>query len=438
MTQKNSINIQVRLFSILAAFGFILFASNLQSSASGQEITWDNASSFAYDFVKSSPTFSFDGIEESLRVDWARVSPNNSNEFGVSLTFDSAHAGYGDRTGLVLAQVITTHSIHVKILDGKVTYAVMDGVWDELNQKFLSENYVPGNNLSPESKALELAQAFVKSSPTFSYDGIEPVKYSSVKTLKSLPPQYVIDASFDSANAGYGNRSDQTVAQVVTSHTISIKVVEDKIVSAVIDGVWDELNQQFLKLPSDLNDLPLEYESITSFDPASTSPRVKLNSTNVIQNGRTVSFDDGKFTLTFSKLIQDSRCPADVVCVHQGDATIKVGIGSADKNLRDLELSLHQDNVPQKLLNRYFIKLADLQPYPSSDKKISESDYIATILISSFDIHPPRVQLEYGLDSSEVICKDGLVLIKKLSKGTVGCVTDSTAQKLIKRAWGIT
>lgn len=316
----------IGMLSILFLFGVTLSESIKPIYGSSHEITWDNVSAFAYDFVKSSPTFSFDGVADSLRVDSARISPNNPNEFAVFLTFDSSHAGYGDRTNLILAQVITTHNVHVKVIDGKVTYAVMDGVWDELNQKFLSS-------------------------------------------------------------------------------------------------------------PTDLNDLPLEYDGITKYD--FTSPRIKLNSTNVIQHGRTVPFDDGKFTLTFSKLIQDSRCPADVVCVYQGDATIKVGIGSAEKNISELELSLYQNNVPQKLLNRYFIKLADLQPYPLSDKKILESDYIATILISSFGIHSPRVQLEFGLDSSDVICKDGLVLIKKLSKDTVGCVTDSTAQKLINRGWGI-
>ncbi len=51
--------------------------------------------------------------------------------------FDSRHAGYGDRTGQVLAQVITPHRAVVTVEEGEVTSAVMDGKWDMLRQEMI-------------------------------------------------------------------------------------------------------------------------------------------------------------------------------------------------------------------------------------------------------------------------------------------------------------
>lgn len=45
--------------------------------------------------------------------------------------FDSSHAGYGDRTGQALAQVITTHVTIVFVKDGVPILAVTDGEFEE-------------------------------------------------------------------------------------------------------------------------------------------------------------------------------------------------------------------------------------------------------------------------------------------------------------------
>ena len=52
----------------------------------------------------------------------------------LTYTFTSSHAGYGDRSGKVTAQLITEHSIKIMIVDGNVESAVIDGKWDEIGQ----------------------------------------------------------------------------------------------------------------------------------------------------------------------------------------------------------------------------------------------------------------------------------------------------------------
>jgi len=44
---------------------------------------------------------------------------------------------FGRETGQILLQVIAPHVIRVVVQEGKVTSAVIDEAWDELNQEFL-------------------------------------------------------------------------------------------------------------------------------------------------------------------------------------------------------------------------------------------------------------------------------------------------------------
>lgn len=53
----------------------------------------------------------------------------------VTLGFSSRHGGYGDRTGMMLIQVITPHTIDLTVQDGKVVRAVTDGTFDEMTGK---------------------------------------------------------------------------------------------------------------------------------------------------------------------------------------------------------------------------------------------------------------------------------------------------------------
>jgi hypothetical protein len=52
----------------------------------------------------------------------------------LTYAFTSSHAGYGDRSGKVTAQVITPHTIRITILDRTVDSAVIDEKWDEKGQ----------------------------------------------------------------------------------------------------------------------------------------------------------------------------------------------------------------------------------------------------------------------------------------------------------------
>ena len=87
-------------------------------------------------FLRNSPTFKFDGIEGTLNmaVSEAGATPKT---WVFHYEFQSRQAGYGDRTGLFLAQVITDHKARIVVEQGAVVSAVLDDRWDELNQKII-------------------------------------------------------------------------------------------------------------------------------------------------------------------------------------------------------------------------------------------------------------------------------------------------------------
>jgi hypothetical protein len=112
-------------------------------------------------FVKNDSTYLFDGMPETFKF-----TSTSLLEAGGKYTFefDCRHAGYGDRTGQILAQVITHHSAIVTIQAGKVTSAMIDGVWDMVKQR-------PLDNIE-----IDLA----------------PIHEVTVSILKSNPPQIAV------------------------------------------------------------------------------------------------------------------------------------------------------------------------------------------------------------------------------------------------------
>ena len=100
--------------------------------------------------------------------------------------------------------------------------------------------------------ALGVAQRYVVTSPTFGFDGdINSLKTEYVGSTKSIPPQHIFQATFESSHEGYGNRQDQSVKKVITPHTMTILVSEGIIVSAVTDETWDELKELFIQRLAD-------------------------------------------------------------------------------------------------------------------------------------------------------------------------------------------
>jgi len=211
----------------------------------------ENSQQTAEDFVKNSPTFQFDGIEESLELA-EKLYPDIENAWQFVYHFESRNAGYGDRTGQMLAQVVTHHEAIITVENGEITTAILDGEWDMLSQQMLASE-------TSQEEARQTAEDFVRNSPTFQFDGTEEslvltntAAFSS-KAIESNTPAasnetegWEFTFEFDSQHAGYGDRTGEMLAQVITHQEAVIKVEENSVISAIIDGRWDMLSQEMV------------------------------------------------------------------------------------------------------------------------------------------------------------------------------------------------
>ena len=102
-------------------------------------------------------------------------------------------------------------------------------------------------NVQSKEDAQQQAREFLNNSPTFAFDGIQgSIELTDTVTLET-PHSWTFVYEFESAHAGYGNREDQMLAQVITSHTAYITIQQGEITSAQLDNTWDMLKQRELK-----------------------------------------------------------------------------------------------------------------------------------------------------------------------------------------------
>lgn len=61
---------------------------------------------------------------------------------------------------------------------------------------------------------------------------------------------------------------------------------------------------------------------------------------------------------------------------------------------------------------------------------------MAQIKAELFKVYPPQKQVKYGILPSHVDCKEGKILIYKISTGEPACVKLDSVDKILKRLWG--
>ncbi len=122
----------IKLTLVLA----LLVAAAAAGLSCQSQYTEEASREMAREFVQNSPTFAYDGIAGSLELA-ETLYPDMEGSWVFVYRFESRHAGYGDRTGQVLAQVITPHEAVITVEQGGIKSAIMDGKWNMLNQKML-------------------------------------------------------------------------------------------------------------------------------------------------------------------------------------------------------------------------------------------------------------------------------------------------------------
>jgi hypothetical protein len=105
-----------------------------------------------------------------------------------------------------------------------------------------------------------------------------------------------------------------------------------------------------------------------------------------LEYGQTAVLPSGRLSITFAAVIGDSRCPSDVVCVWEGEATIGFQVIAAPADTHIVTLTLRPgcayrcdpDNAVLDTLG-YRFQLLAVDPYPVSTVHTPVEDYRVTL-----------------------------------------------------------
>ena len=113
--------------------GLVRIREKLQETVAFTKMPDENQlKAIAEGWIREAPTYSYDGSGLTF-VSYVQQESNPVRHV-LNYRFTSSHAGYGNRSGAVTAQVVTEHTIKVTIADSNVESAVIDGKWDETGQ----------------------------------------------------------------------------------------------------------------------------------------------------------------------------------------------------------------------------------------------------------------------------------------------------------------
>ncbi len=90
------------------------------------------------------------------------------------------------------------------------------------------------------------------------------------------------------------------------------------------------------------------------------------------------------FYVTFLDVLEDSRCPSDVVCVQEGRVVIAVEINAEDStSFYNLTQEGSRKNLEPVLIDPHAtMRLINIDPYPVSTKTINQRDYVALLSLT--------------------------------------------------------
>lgn len=95
--------------------------------------------------------------------------------------------------------------------------------------------------------------------------------------------------------------------------------------------------------------------------------------------GQSATIEGTSLSVKFIGVTGDNRCPADVVCILGGSATVKVQVAAASGGSR--EVTFETGDPKPITFDSWTLELVRLQPYPFSAQPIVHDDYRATVRV---------------------------------------------------------
>lgn len=151
---------------------------------------------------------------------------------------------------------------------------------------------------------------------------------------------------------------------------------------AVIDGHFVELLD--LLPVNRLEERPRadEYRAVVRVYAGSIEPPVQgaLGDTVRIPVAQSAVFDGGKLRVSFLAKESESRCPANAMCVHVGDASALMRLENGQSSI---EPSLHTHAEPRAAsFAGYKVALVNIEPYPGTEPPNVRMMPVAVVIVT--------------------------------------------------------
>jgi hypothetical protein len=78
-------------------------------------------------------------------------------------------------------------------------------------------------------------------------------------------------------------------------------------------------------------------------------------------------------TITFRDVVEDSRCPRDVVCIWEGNARVQLDLAQAGGP--EISVLLNTTQPSAVVFGARRVELVDLTPHPDTRARLPKSDY---------------------------------------------------------------
>lgn len=124
-------------------------------------------------------------------------------------------------------------------------------------------------------------------------------------------------------------------------------------------------------------------------DSSVVNPLAQLGEPFWLKFGESKLLQSEQLEIGFDEVLEDSRCPEDVVCVIAGDAKIKLWLLKPAHDTTFLSVTISgfvtaesERHVSTDTLD-YRIMLKQLDPYPNTSRQRRLSDYEALLVITN-------------------------------------------------------
>ncbi len=118
----------------------------------------------------------------------------------------------------------------------------------------------------------------------------------------------------------------------------------------------------------------------SAFAKAQETPSPSVQSPTIgikLALGKSIQLDD--VTITFEKVLEDSRCPKDVQCVWAGQIKVQLKIEEKNRTSTQKNIIFSPTSKDDKIVYSSDVKsinALEVMPYPQTNNTVAEREYI--------------------------------------------------------------